>query len=99
MAKSVCPKCEHDKFEMGDSGYKDLKILQCEKCKEIIGTVDDIDFRKKFDLISTNQVGLERCITSKSEEIKSRIEEIDEKNDKQIEYLDAIYQLLRKSIK
>ena len=58
--------------------------------------MEDIDFVKKFKTVYNNQIALEKCIGNKTDEIKSTIKSLDEKNDIQINYLEEIYQLLRK---
>lgn len=45
MAKSICPKCAHDHFEMvecddvKDSKFK-IMFIQCSQCGSVVGTTD-----------------------------------------------------------
>lgn len=99
MAKSVCPKCGHDKFELGDSNWKNAKLLQCADCGSVLSVIEDLDFEEKFNKVYINQNILENNMNLKSEEIKSIVKNLNEKNDTQIEYLERICGLLRKLIK
>jgi uncharacterized Zn finger protein len=45
MAKSICPKCAHDQFELVESdSVKDSKFkimfIQCQQCGTVVGNTD-----------------------------------------------------------
>lgn len=45
MAKSICPKCEHDQFELMESdSVKESKFkimfIQCAQCGAVVGNTD-----------------------------------------------------------
>lgn len=62
MAKSVCCKCGHDKFEMVDSFRSDLKFIQCAECGAVVTAADDINFQEKFNTIIKNEQALEHIM-------------------------------------
>lgn len=62
MAKSICPKCEHDQFELveadniKDSKFK-IMFIQCQSCGAVVGNTDFYNVPSLLEKMS-NKLGI-----------------------------------------
>lgn len=92
MAK--CPKCENDNFKIEKREDELYCYVVCSKCNTLVGVLEDIDFKKKLNLITNNQCGIDRLINEKYSNMEyASKKQFDELNNK----LEEIYSLLYKN--
>ncbi|WP_428817767.1 hypothetical protein ACQR2L_07530 [Clostridium butyricum] len=97
MAESKCIKCGSNKFEMvKNDNLKYVQLVQCAECGAVIGVVEDIDFRKEFDLVINNEVGLERCINTKENNLIQKLNEMEKDSKETLETIQEMASALYK---
>lgn len=95
MGNSKCGQCENDTFGIKKLEHGLFALVQCKECGNVVGALEDIDFNERFKTIINNQIGLDRLLNMKIDEVKSKQDEYDEKLMHIIESVDYIVSKIR----
>jgi hypothetical protein len=103
MAK--CPKCESETFLVITHESKTYCMVQCENCEVPIGVLEDIDFkdafkniREKINLVTNNQVGIDRLINEKTNELKRDLKKDLAQQHEKIDYILSVVEKLNRRL-
>ncbi|WP_413381263.1 hypothetical protein [Alkalihalobacillus sp. 1P02AB] len=89
-------KCGNDSFGMEDTkGVLQTKAVFCKGCNEIIGIVEDIDFKVWKNKMYSNHMFFENKINEIQNKAKKYRDENDEKMMYLIEKVESLHRLLK----
>lgn len=91
---SKCPKCENDTFEIKSFDGKSVCFVECKECSSVIGVLENIDFKERFKVVINNQLGIDRLINERTEDIKKEIHEQNEKINYILELMETLIKKL-----
>lgn len=74
MAGSKCIKCNSTNFEMIKT--MGVVFVQCAECGGVVGVVEDIEFKERFETIISNQQKNDIYVTREVNEIESSLDKI-----------------------
>jgi len=90
---SKCPKCENETFSVDTETNKTIAFVRCAECESIVGTLENIDFRKWYDKIISNHGFFENRIN----EIESKMNANDKEVNGKLTYIiDMIETIINK---
>lgn len=85
--EAKCPKCENTSFQIVKREDKLFCYVCCKECGTVIGVLEDIDFKKRYDKIINNHVFFERKIN----DLEEKLDKLTKEQSEILDTVEAIY--------